>query len=75
MTAKKEHARKQGMRLLEFIKARPEFNRRALARRIDWNPTSMHLWLTYKRPIPARKAERLAEVLSDYGFRVENTMP
>jgi hypothetical protein len=51
-----------------FIATRPEFNRRALARAVNWSPSSFHLWMTNQRPIPTEKATALADVLKKYGF-------
>ena len=53
----------------EWIKQRSALNHRELAKLIEWSPSSFHQWLNNKRPIPEEKANLLANVLKEYGFK------
>lgn len=55
-----------------FIKSRPAFNHRALARQIAWSPTSFHQWLKGERNIPREKERLLETVLTQYGYDSKN---
>jgi len=53
----------------EWIKEHSALNHRELCKLIEWSPSSFHQWLNDKRPIPEEKANLLADVLSEYGYK------
>ena len=53
----------------EFIETHTALNHRELCRLIDWSPSSFNQWMKGVRGIPDAKAERLKDVLSEYGFK------
>jgi len=55
--------------LKQFLKDRPELNRRALGRLIDWHHSCFNGWMKASGVLTDEKAELLSKELERFGYK------
>lgn len=56
-------------KLKDFILSHTAINHSELARLVEWNQTSMSLWLKGERDLPDKHVKKMNRTLKSYGFK------